>query len=116
MIRHMERHKCGFKPIIVQHPMEFVFHIGAACKAQPEEATGLGFRGLVAVLCGDEGEHKFNGSNGKADSVDFAVRGQRRVVRSTFSVESNGLVDIFEPMFVFQCALHQIYCGTAQGS
>ena len=44
--------------------------------------------------------------------VDFMVRRQRRVVRSTFSSELNGLVDSVEQSFLLQIALHQIYCGT----
>ena len=46
--------------------------------------------------------------------VDFTVRRQRRVVRSTFSAELNGLVDSVEQMMLLQVTLHQIYCGTTQ--
>ena len=42
------------------------------------------------------------------------MRRQRRVVRSTFRAEFNGLVDRAEQILLFQCTLRQIYFGIAQ--
>ena len=53
-------------------------------------------------------------ANKKGNLFDFTVRRQRRVVRSTFSAELNGLVDTIESMLLLQATLHQIYCGTDQ--
>lgn len=46
--------------------------------------------------------------------LDFTVRRQRRVVRSTFSAELNGPVDSIEQVLLLQCTLHRIYCGTTR--
>ena len=45
---------------------------------------------------------------------DFTVSRQRRVARSTFNAELNGLVDGVEQLFLLQIILHQIYRGTHQ--
>ena len=115
VIRYMKRHKCGLKSIILQHPLKLVALIDAAFKAQPEEATGLAFRGLAATLCEHRGDWThFHGENKKAHFIAFIVTRQRRVVRSTFSAELNGCVNSIEQMFLLQCILHQIYRGTPQ--
>ena len=75
--------------------------------AQLEEASGLAPRGLAATLCEDTGAYdEPHGKNKIANLVDFTVRRQRRVVRSTFSAELNGLVDSIEQMLLLQCTLH----------
>ena len=83
----------------------------AAFKAQPEESSGLALRGLAAILEKDRGKIERHGDTEFANMVDFTVRRQRRVVRSTFSAELNGLVDSIEQVLLLQCTLHQIYCG-----
>ena len=115
VIRYMKRHKCGLKSITLKHPLKLVAFTNAAFKAQPEDATGLALRGLAATLCEDQGAgEQPHSDNLKANLVDFNVRRQRRVVRSTFSAELNGFVDSIEQMLLLQCTLHQICCGTAQ--
>ena len=115
MIRYMKRHKCGLKSVILQHPLKLVGFIDAAFKAQPEEPTGLALRGLAARLQEDSNNNdQPQPVNGKANLVDFTVRRQRRVVRSTFSAELNGLVDSVEQMLLLQIMLHEVYCGTQQ--
>ena len=52
--------------------------------------------------------------NDIANLIDFTVRRQRRVVRSIFSAELNGLVDSVEQLLLLQVILHQIYMGTNQ--
>ena len=110
----MKRHKYGLKSIGLQHPLKLVAFTDAAFKAQPEESTRLALRGLAAVLEEDDGSSKPSGENDLANLVDFTVRRQRRVVRSTFGAELNGLVDSVEQMLMLQCTLHQIDCGTSQ--
>ena len=80
--------------VILKHPLKFVGFTDAAFKDQPAEPIGFAL-GLVGI-------------------VDFIVRRQRRVVRSTFGAEFNGLVDGVEQLILLQFILHQIYCGTHQ--
>ena len=112
----MKRHKCGLKSVTLHHPLKLTAFIDHAFKAQFEEATGLALRGSVAVLSEDNtglGEGKPQGNSGMANLVDFTVRRHRRVVRSTFSAELNGLIDSIWQMFLLQCILHRIYHGIA---
>lgn len=80
--------------------------IDVAFKVQPEESTGLALRGLAAVLSEDRGGDVLSGDEDLANLVDFTVRRQRRVVRSTSSAELDGLVDRVEQVLPLQCALH----------
>ena len=104
VIWYMKHNKCGLGLIILVHPLKLVAFTDAVFKAQPEEATGLVFRGSVAVLCEDRRNVcKFHSSHGKVDFIDFTMRRQRRVVRSMFSAELNGLVDSIEQVLLLQC-------------
>ena len=107
---NMKRHKCGLKLVAIQHPIKFLAFTDAPFKAQPEETRVLALRGFAAVLWQDRGDSvaKPHGANEKADLVDFTVRRQRRVVRSTFSAEVNGRVDSIEQLLLLQCALLSI--------
>ena len=72
-------------------------------------------RGRVAIS--HEGSLKNDqphGTSGLDKLVDFTVRRRRRVVRSTFGAELNGLVDSVEQVLLLQVALHEIHCGTHQ--
>ena len=59
---------------------------------------------------------KPHAEDGVANLLDFTVRRQRGVVRSTFSAELNGLIDSIEAMLLLQCTLHQVFCGTDQSA
>ena len=115
VIRYMKRHKCGIKPLTLQHPLELVPPTDAVFKAQPEEPIGLATRGLAAVFCEDRGD-KTNphGSGGKVNLIDLTARRQRRAIRFAFSAEFHGLIGSSEQMLLSQRLLHQIYCGTAR--
>ena len=105
----------GFESLALKHPLELVCFIDIAFEAQPGEHTGLALRGLAATLQEDNRSNARPMSiSSKIDLMDFAVRRQRRVVRSTSSAELYGLVDTTETMLLFQITLHQIYCGTQQ--
>ena len=84
--------------------------IDVASKAPPDERTGFALRGLAVTLQEDA---KNNGQphsvGGLANLADFTVRRQRRVVRSIFSAELNGLVDSAEQLLLLQLTLHHIY-------
>ena len=100
VIRYVERIKCGFKSIILQYPLKFVAFTDVAFKAQFEEPIGLASRGLATVLCEDRDGDECSENNDKVNFIDFAVGRRRRVVRSIFSAEFNGLVDSIERMLV----------------
>ena len=53
-------------------------------------------------------------TSGRAFLAYFTVRRQRRVVRFTFDLELNGLVNRMEQVMLLQVALLQVYCGTTQ--
>ena len=115
LIRYMERRKCGLNSVDFKHPLELVAFIDAAFETQLEEPIGLARRGLAAILCEDRRcDVKPNSSNGEANPIDSTVRRQRRVVRSTFGADLNGLVDSIEQMVSLQRALHHIYCGAGR--
>ena len=115
VIRYMKRHKCGFKSVHLRHPLKLVGFTDAGFKAQPDEPTCIALRGLAATLQEDAATNDQPHSvGGLANLVDFTVRRQRRVVRSTFSAELNWLVDSVEHLFLLQLTLHQIYCGAHQ--
>ena len=112
---HMKRHECGFESVKFNHPLKLVGFIDVAFKTQPDEPTGLALRGLAATLQEDDSSFTQPMSkNGKVNFIDFIVRRQRRVARSTFSAELNGLVDSVEQMLLLQMALHQTCRGTQQ--
>ena len=114
VIRYVKRHTCVLKSFALQRPFKFVAFTDAAFKAQPQESIGLALRGFAAVLGEDRGSDTPNGNGGLVNLVDFTVRRQRRLARSTFSAALNGLVDRVEQMLLMQCAMHRIYCGTTQ--
>lgn len=53
-IRHLERHRCCFGAIKLQHPVRLMGFIDADFKASVEEPTGLILRGLAASLSHDD--------------------------------------------------------------
>ena len=115
MVRYMKRHKCGLKSVAIKHPIKLTGFTDAAFKSIPEVSTGLALRGLAVVLQEDDPKVSGPGSNSDvANLIDFTVRRQRRVVRSTFSAELNGVVDSVEQLLLLQVTLHQIYMGTSQ--
>lgn len=72
--------------------------------------------GGVLLHCrgGNDTNNQPHPFSGKATLGDFIVRRQGRVARSTFSAESNGLVDRIEHMLSPQVTLHPVYHRTRQ--
>ena len=94
VIPYMKRHKCGLKTVCPNHPLKLVGFIDAAFEAQPDEPTCLALRGLAVTLQEDSPNNdQPHNIGGFANLVDFTVRRQRCVVRSTFSAELNVHVD-----------------------
>ena len=73
----------------------------------------MALRGLEGILVNGDGGEKPQSANGLAHFIEYLVRRQRRVVRSTFSAELNALIDSLETLIILQMTLHQVYCGTA---
>ena len=100
VIRFLRRHKCGIKTIKLEHPVELTGFADAAFKALVDEPTGLALRGLAAILQKDTSCTKPTSDNKKAHLLECTVRRQKRVVRSTFSAELNGLVGSIEQLLL----------------
>lgn len=73
VIRHVERHECGFESIPLRHPLRLVGFTDAAFTAQFGEPSGLALLGLTAALLEDDCTSEPMSSNGKATLVDFTV-------------------------------------------
>ena len=91
--------------------MRLVGFTDAAFKALVDEPSGLALRGLAAVQMADDALEFPRSKSGRANLLDYVTRKQRRVVRSTFSAELNGLVDSIESMLLLQATVHRVYCG-----
>ena len=90
-------------------PLRLLCFSDAAFKAQEDESSGLALRGLVVLVIGESDSATYSGN---CHLVDFVVRRQKRVVRSTFSAELNALSDGIETALLIQLILHQVHCGT----
>ena len=100
-IRYMKKYKCGLNFVCLRHLIKLVGFIDVAFKDQPEEPTGLALRGLAATSQEDSLKvDQSHNTSGLANLVDFTIRRQRRVVRSTFSAELNGLVNNVEQFWL----------------
>ena len=112
VVRYLRRHPCGLRAVKISHPMRLVGFTDVAFKALVDEPSGLALRGLAAVQMADDVLEFPQSKSGRANLLDYVTRKQRRVVRSTFSAELNGLVDSIGSMLLLQAILHQVYCGT----
>ena len=61
-------------------------------------------------MCTDSEETPVS-PDGKAHLLDFLCNRQKRVVRSTFSAETNGIVDSGDRVTLIQMAFYQIWYG-----
>ena len=71
-------------------------------------SSGLALRGCVILLTSCS-QTSPAGNGGECTVLEYICRRQRRVVRSTFSGELNGLIDSVELLLVIQMCLHQIW-------
>ena len=116
VVRYVKRKKIGIKygPLPPGDANLTVFS-DAAFKAIPDESSGLALRGCVILLCTSGPEELINPS-GTCHMLEYVCRRQRRVVRSTYSAELNGLVDSVEVTRLVRILFHQILHGTDQES
>jgi len=116
VVRYARRKRVGilYRPLDLDKLCVTVFS-DAAFKATPEESSGLALRGCV-VLLAEARSHELISPEGNCHLLEYVCRRQRRVVRSTYSAELNGLIDSVEITLLVQFMLHQLYRGTDQSS
>ena len=78
----------------------------SAFKAIPEEGSGLAIRGSCIVLQDSE-DLNCDGCH----LIEYLSKRQKRVTRSTFSAELNGLLDNLEQTILIQIAVHEVTHG-----
>ena len=119
VVRYARRKRVGifYGPLNTRNCVVTVFS-DAAFKAVPEESSGLALRGCVILLAetsdGRVGTAQLLSPDGNCHLLEFVCRRQRRVVRSTYSAELNGLIDSVEITLLVQFLLHQLFVGTSQ--
>jgi hypothetical protein len=82
----------------------------AAFKALVEESSGLALRGCC-ILLADTAPGQIASSSGKCHLIEYQCKRQRRVVRSTFSAELNGLIDSIETAMLIQYMMFEVWYG-----
>ena len=112
VVRYLKKQKLGIRYRKLQGPLRLVAHSDAAFKALVGEGSGLALRGCCILLISDDNQDAPCSRDGTCHMIDFHVRRQRRVVRSTFSAELNGLIDSLEGLLLIQIAFHQLGAGT----
>ena len=110
-MRYLKRYRTGIQYRKAAKPVRLVACSDAAFKAQVGESSALACRGLAVVLCTDQATEPTS-PNDSVNLVEFLVRRQKRVVRSTFGGELNALLDAAENVLLMQLALHEIFHGT----
>ena len=116
VVRYSRRKRVGifYGPLDMSKLCITVFS-DAAFKAVPEESSGLALRGCV-ILLAEANKDELLSPKGNCHMLEYVCRRQRRVVRSTYSAELNGLIDSVEVTMLVQFLLHQLYYGTHQSS
>ena len=94
-------------------PQALICFSDAAFKALVEESSGLALRGCC-ILIAETGDDELTTGEGLCHLIEFICGRQRRVVRSTYSAELNGLIDSIEKAILVQILFHQIWCGCDQ--
>ena len=94
-------------------PQAIICFSDAAFKALVEESSGLALRGCC-ILLAETGEDELTVGEGLCHMIEFICGRQRRVVRSTYSAELNGLIDSIEKAILVQILFHQIWCACDQ--
>ena len=94
-------------------PQAIICFSDAAFKALVEESSGLALRGCC-ILLAETAEDELTVGEGLCHMIEFICGRQRRVVRSTYSAELNGLIDSIEKAILVQILFHQIWCACDQ--
>ena len=112
-LRWAKKHRVGILFRKVKGPLRLVAISDAAFKAVPDEASGLALRGAIVLLCSDSDTSPASPDK-SCILLEAVCKRQRRVVRSTFSGELNGLIDTVELVMVIQMCLYQVWYGTEE--
>eukprot|EP00971_Amphidinium_carterae_P247695 4918426-Amphidinium_carterae.2 len=88
-------------------PVRLVMFSDAAFRTQPEDSSGLAIKGSALVLVPTSVDPR-QGFHTPCHLLDFMSTRQRRVVRSTFSAELNGLLDATERGYGIQMTLSEL--------
>ena len=115
VVRYAKRKAIGIMYGKLTGPQCITVFSDAAFKAQPEESSGLALRGCT-VLLAEAAPEQLMATGGRCHLLEYVCRRQRRVVRSTYSAELNGLIDSIEIAILVQFLLHQVWYGCDQGS
>ena len=111
VLRWVRRHPVGIWFPRLAKPLRIVGVSDSAFRAQPEQSSGLALRGCAIILT-TESARSLASPDGNCSMLEYVCRRHRRVVRSTYSGELNGLIDTSELLLVIQMCLHQIWHGT----
>eukprot|EP00971_Amphidinium_carterae_P018913 372341-Amphidinium_carterae.3 len=87
--------------------VRLVMFSDAAFRTQPEDSSGLAVKGSALALIPETVDPK-EGLQTQCHLLDFLSTKQRRVVRSTFSAELNGLLDATERGYGIQMTLSEL--------
>ena len=107
VVRYLKRYKCSLWYAMMDKYKRVVCWSDSAFKAIPDEGSGLAIRGTCIVLQDSEELSCMH-----CHLIEFLARRQKRVVRSTFSAELNGLLDNLEQAILVQIAVHEVMVGT----
>ena len=114
VVRYAKRRPLGlfYGKLLTDKPSLLTFS-DAAFKALVEESSGLALRGCC-ILLADVTGNLFGSTEGRCHMLEFICRRQRRVVRSTFSAELNGLIDSVETAILIQIMMYELWHGCGQ--
>jgi len=105
VLKWVKRRRVDMNFMQIRLPARLIAISDSAFRA--EEPDGLAMRGAVYAI-GEKHEHH---PGGRLQILEFAARKQKRVTRSTFSAELNGLGDTTEFATLLVYALSEIMLG-----
>ena len=110
VVKFIKNQPSGIRYRKLKGTLRLVCFSDSAFRAVPEESSGLALRGCCILLASDDPKTPAS-PDGGCHLIEFCCRRQRRVQRSTFAAELNGLVDSLEVTVLIQMALHQLLHG-----
>eukprot|EP00971_Amphidinium_carterae_P315618 6273534-Amphidinium_carterae.1 len=106
-LRHAKSNTVGLWYPRMSGEVKLMMFSDAAFRTQPEDSSGLAVKGSALVIVpADVMTH--NGLRTHCHLLDFLSTRQRRVVRSTFSAELNGLLDATERGYGIQMTMSEL--------
>eukprot|EP00971_Amphidinium_carterae_P028631 563653-Amphidinium_carterae.1 len=96
LVKDMKKNQCGLRyERLESHDLELHLFSDAAYRVQPESPSGLAVRGSCIALTAAS-TCKQDSLIGKIHLIDYQSVKQKRVTRSTYAAELNGLADAAE--------------------